>query len=91
MIGIYKITNNINNHCYIGQSIHIEKRWQEHKLQYNWEREKDKPLYMRERFNYNLNGAGQAWLQFSVNINNPNSNASTVSSLFYYIYSCNIY
>lgn len=31
MIGIYKITNNINNKVYIGQSINIEKRWREHK------------------------------------------------------------
>lgn len=46
MIGIYKITNKINNHCYIGQSIHIEKRFQEHKLKYNWERESKKPLYL---------------------------------------------
>ena len=30
MIGIYKITNLINNKCYIGQSIHIERRWKEH-------------------------------------------------------------
>lgn len=30
MIGIYKITNQINNKCYIGQSIHIEQRWEEH-------------------------------------------------------------
>jgi len=30
MIGIYKITNIINNKIYIGQSIHIEKRFQEH-------------------------------------------------------------
>lgn len=30
MIGIYKITNKINQKCYIGQSIHIEKRWKEH-------------------------------------------------------------
>jgi len=33
--GIYKITNLISNKCYIGQSIHIEKRWQEHKQQAN--------------------------------------------------------
>lgn len=46
MIGIYKITNNINNHCYIGQSIHIEDRWNEHKNKYNWERENKKPLYL---------------------------------------------
>lgn len=31
MIGIYKITNLINNHCYIGQSRTIEKRWNSHK------------------------------------------------------------
>lgn len=30
MIGIYKITNLINKKIYIGQSIHIERRWQEH-------------------------------------------------------------
>lgn len=30
MIGIYKIENLVNQKVYIGQSIHIEKRWQEH-------------------------------------------------------------
>lgn len=30
MIGIYKITNKINNKKYIGQSINIEARWKEH-------------------------------------------------------------
>lgn len=30
MVGIYKITNLINQKSYIGQSIHIERRWQEH-------------------------------------------------------------
>ena len=30
MIGIYKITNNLNQKSYIGQSIHIEQRWEEH-------------------------------------------------------------
>lgn len=32
MVGIYKITNKINNHCYIGQSVQIEKRWSNHKI-----------------------------------------------------------
>ena len=30
MIGIYKIENLLNHKCYVGQSIHIERRWQEH-------------------------------------------------------------
>lgn len=30
MIGIYKITNTLNNKCYIGQSINIEVRWKQH-------------------------------------------------------------
>ena len=45
MIGIYKITNLINNHSYIGLSTHIEDRWQYHKNPYNWNREKNKSLY----------------------------------------------
>lgn len=31
MIGIYKITNLINGHCYIGQSIDIQRRWIKHR------------------------------------------------------------
>ena len=30
MIGIYKITNKLNNKSYIGQSIHCVKRLEEH-------------------------------------------------------------
>ena len=30
MIGIYKITNLINDKCYVGQSINIENRWKQH-------------------------------------------------------------
>lgn len=30
-VGIYKIENLINGHCYIGQSINIELRWKRHK------------------------------------------------------------
>lgn len=29
--GIYKITNKLNNKCYIGQSVDIQKRWNWHK------------------------------------------------------------
>ena len=34
MIGIYKITNKVNNNSYIGQSVNIEKRWERHKISY---------------------------------------------------------
>lgn len=30
MIGIYKITNKVNNKIYIGQSNNIDRRWHEH-------------------------------------------------------------
>lgn len=48
MIGIYAIHNTFTNKYYIGQSIHIKRRWEEHKstlrnqrhenihLQYSW-------------------------------------------------------
>ena len=45
MIGIYKITNKINNHSYIGLSTHLEDRWEYHKTPYNWKRENNKVLY----------------------------------------------
>lgn len=32
MVGIYKITNTLNNKCYIGQSVDIENRWKQHML-----------------------------------------------------------
>ena len=31
MFTVYKITNKINNMCYIGSSIRVEKRWRDHK------------------------------------------------------------
>lgn len=31
MYAVYKITNLINNKCYIGSSIRVEKRWQQHR------------------------------------------------------------
>lgn len=45
MIGIYKITNKINGHSYIGLSVDIERRWHDHKSPYYWKRERNKPLY----------------------------------------------
>ena len=35
-IGIYKITNKINNKCYIGQSVNLESRIRSHKSMLNW-------------------------------------------------------
>ena len=49
-IGIYKITNIINNKCYIGQSINIERRFEEHK------HTKKTSKYLRNAINkYGLN------------------------------------
>lgn len=47
MIGIYKITNNLNGHCYIGQSRNINKRWSDHKVASGNKNDKgyDYPLY----------------------------------------------
>ena len=45
MIGIYKITNLLNNKCYIGQSIQIEKRFAQHKSPYERNRHPELPLY----------------------------------------------
>ena len=36
MIGIYKITNTINNKIYIGQSVNIAKRWTQYKNIYDY-------------------------------------------------------
>lgn len=33
--GIYKITNMLNNECYIGKSIDIDRRWKQHKYRYD--------------------------------------------------------
>lgn len=37
MIGIYKITNQINGKCYIGQSVNITRRWKDHRTRYQTE------------------------------------------------------
>ena len=54
MIGIYKITNKINNLSYIGQSTQIEQRFRKHKKSYNWYREKNKKLY-KDILEYGIN------------------------------------
>ena len=47
MIGIYKITNKINGHSYIGQSVNISKRWQNHIISSSNKNDKgyEYPLY----------------------------------------------
>lgn len=42
MIGIYKITNLVNQKVYIGQSWNIEERWNKHKLNKNYSYKKGK-------------------------------------------------
>ena len=54
MIGIYKITNKLNGDAYIGQSVEIENRLEDHKKPYNLNREENKRLY-------------QAFIQFGLN------------------------
>lgn len=60
MIGIYKITNNVNNKTYIGSSKNINKRWCEHKnaLKHNKHVNKylqdDYNLYGEDSFTYDV-------------------------------------
>ena len=58
MIGIYKITNKVNNKCYIGQSTNIERRWVDHQVPSVWNNPRSEsynyPLYIAFR-KYNLN------------------------------------
>lgn len=51
MIGIYKITNLINHKMYIGQSVHIEQRWKDHKARAYYKdcEEYERPLYRAMR------------------------------------------
>lgn len=53
MIGVYKITNKLNNKCYIGISTDIESRWTYHKKESNWynKKEYNKKLYRSFRKN----------------------------------------
>lgn len=62
MIGIYKITNKINNKIYIGQSIEIEERIKEHKRipfrptspAYNYPLYQDIRLYGLDNFTFEI-------------------------------------
>lgn len=62
MIGIYKITNKLNGHSYIGQSVDIERRWKDHILNakrcknadYNYPLQKAIRKYGVENFNFEI-------------------------------------
>lgn len=55
MVGIYKITNTLNNKCYIGQSIDIETRWKQHAYNATHEIKKEKGRKLYEAFHsFNL-------------------------------------
>ena len=45
MTGIYKITNNINGHAYIGKATDITRRWRQHRNVTTEDHEYDYPLY----------------------------------------------
>ena len=45
MVGIYKITNNVNGLIYIGQSINIKTRWKDHRCKKKWNRQPGSYLY----------------------------------------------
>ena len=47
--GIYKITNIVNNHCYIGSAINIEGRWRTHKSFLN--KGKHHSIYLQRAWN----------------------------------------
>lgn len=55
MIGIYKITNTINNKVYIGQSVNIEQRFNKHKRsKKNYPLYNDFKLYGIENFTFEI-------------------------------------
>ena len=76
--GIYKITNKINNHAYIGQSIDIHRRWRAHR-NYHLNEVEHRPLYKAfekyglDNFDFeiieecevqNLNEREQFWISY---------------------------
>ena len=97
MIGIYKITNKINQKVYVGQSIHMEARWQQHKREALGDRSNTK-LYqaMREYgidnfvfeiieqcLEKELNEKEQYWISFYDSFQNGyNSNKGGLGEIF---------
>lgn len=56
MIGIYKVTNKINNKSYIGQSKNIEQRWHTHKISpYNKNSTQYNTLFYKAIRKYGIN------------------------------------
>jgi|694.fasta_scaffold145206_3 group I intron endonuclease len=44
MIGIYTITNKLNNKCYLGSSTNIQRRWQQHRTELKHNKHNNKKL-----------------------------------------------
>ena len=81
MQGIYKITNKISNHAYIGKSNDIEERFKEHRHRaYNSKKEKDKVLYVAIRM-YGLEN-----FVFEVLEEVPDLNDLTVREMYWIAY-----
>lgn len=82
MIGIYKITNKLNNKVYIGQSININRRFSEHLYKKNQKIEID--LLGRKNFSFDvlelcekehLNDKEKFWIRYyNSNIDGYNCN-----------------
>ena len=69
--GIYKITNKINNKCYIGKSSNIEERWKYHINNRNSLKEYNKPLYRAFR-KYGIENFSFEIIEEIVNYENSN-------------------
>ncbi len=60
MIGIYKITNKVNDKCYIGESMNIEDRWQQHKkdledgAHHSYKLQEDYNTYGMDNFSFEI-------------------------------------
>lgn len=73
MQGIYKITNKISRHAYIGQSVDIEERFKQHiKRAYDSEKEHNKALYVAIRL-YGLDNFTFEVLEEIINIEDLNA------------------